>query len=58
MDTKLEEGLMAGAANIIRIYRIDMTNMLVPATVARFFKGFSPRDATQQNRSRTAKVTS
>ena len=35
-----------------------MTNMLVPASIASFLSGFSPRDATQQKNSRIASVTS
>ena len=48
---------MTGAANISRMYRILMTNILVPARVASFFNGFKPRLATQQKNSSTAKVT-
>ena len=40
------------------MYRMDMMNMLVPAMVASFFRGFSPLLATQQNRSRTVNVAS
>ena len=58
METKSAPGLMAGAANIIRIYRMDITNILVPAMVDSFFKGFNPRLATQQKNSSTASVAS
>ena len=36
-------GLMAGAANIIRMYSRDMTKVQVPAAVSSFFRGFRPR---------------
>ena len=49
---------MAGAANIIRIYRMDITNILVPAMVASFFNGFKPRLATQQKNKSAASVAS
>ena len=49
---------MAGAANIIRMYSRDMTNTQVPAVVSIFFRGFRPRLAMKQPRSRMAKVAS
>jgi len=49
---------MTGAANIIKIYRMDMTNMLVPAMVASFLRGFKPRLATQQKNRSTRSVAS
>ena len=49
-------GLITGAANIIRMYRMDITNILVPATVASFLSGFKPRLATQLKNRRTARV--
>ena len=41
-------GLIAGAANIIKIYKIDITNILVPASVANCLSGFNPLLANQQ----------
>ena len=49
-------GLITGAANIIRMYRMDITNILVPAMVASFLSGFKPRLATQLKNRRTARV--
>ena len=48
--------MIAGAANIIKMNRIDITNILVPAIVANFFNGFKPRLATQQKNRNTASV--
>ena len=42
-------GLIAGAASIIMMYKIDITNILLPARVVNFFNGFNPRLAIQQN---------
>ncbi len=47
---------MTGAANIIKMNRMDITNILEPAIVANFFNGFKPRLATQQKNRKTASV--
>ena len=49
-------GLIAGAANIMIMYRIDITNIDVPASVASFFNGFNPLLAIQQNSKNTPNV--
>ena len=51
-------GLIAGAANIIKIYKIDITNILVPASVANCLSGFNPLLANQQKNKNTASVAS
>ena len=47
---------MIGVASIMTMYRIDITNILVPANVANFFNGFKPRLATQQKNKNTPNV--
>ena len=56
-DWKPPPGLMIGAANIMMIYRIDMMNIDVPASVVSFFSGFRPRLAIQQKNRNTTMVS-